>query len=700
MKISIISKFLIFIILFLSASFFVNHLEAQQKIDPELISIGDGLSSSAVKDIIQDSYGLIWVGTEDGLNLYDGYNFETYKNIPGEPTSLLDSDIWGLIEDFDKNIWIAVESGVSRFVRDKNEFINYDFTEIFELSGGQERTFELLLDSNNRLWASSPGGVLFYDRVNDSWKHATYSIADTNRTSLKDLSIAFAQDNSGKVWLGSYENGLMENKNNDTLFFPASIKINPDGVDFTAQGNFITYIYVDPTNVLWITTRNGIYKYYPDRAEIKIIKEYDYAKFRLYNHWNCIVQDETGNVWIGNNFRGILKFDGISDDFEEIELAGHVNIENFGLDISITNIMFDRTGILWITTIEAGILKYDPTKEPFTVFTHDEVDKRSISGNQIFTLLESQVHKNIIFVGTRGTGLNLFDQNSKTFSEIKFFSQNAQFGPSVRSIAEDEDGSLWLGTWGEGIIQMNSQYQEIKRYSNDKFSSNSLSDNSVRVIKKDRNGIYWIGTNSGLNLLNPATQTIRPFGSQEKRRYPQELIDISRDKLNNSNTKFNIDKVGNYENRKMDFNVIKPRKYLVISAGEGTSGSMYDYGWIENSTNDTIWSAREELISYHCGGGNKNRLFIDIINLKPGNYSLNYISDDSHSFDDWNVDEPIYPQFWGIKVIEIDDEILASQIQGYLDQEKDRRFIKGNNIRSIHISDNIVWIGTDAQGFK
>ncbi|MDX1699575.1 MAG: two-component regulator propeller domain-containing protein, partial [Melioribacteraceae bacterium] len=100
-------------------------------IDPAYLSIPEGLSSAFVKNMIQDSYGLMWIGTDNGLHQYDGYKFTRFKNIPGESTSLLDDDVWGLAEDQQKNIWIAHESGVSKFDRSNNKFINYDFQEAF-----------------------------------------------------------------------------------------------------------------------------------------------------------------------------------------------------------------------------------------------------------------------------------------------------------------------------------------------------------------------------------------------------------------------------------------------------------------------------------------------------------------------------------------------------------------------------------------
>ena len=92
--------------------FSIDIIPAQaQEIEPTYISISDGLVNPNVQDVIQDSYGLLWVATSNGLQQYDGYSFETYKHIPGKPTSLLHNNVWGLIEDGEGNIWLQQKWG-------------------------------------------------------------------------------------------------------------------------------------------------------------------------------------------------------------------------------------------------------------------------------------------------------------------------------------------------------------------------------------------------------------------------------------------------------------------------------------------------------------------------------------------------------------------------------------------------------------
>lgn len=125
-----------------------------QEIEPTYISISQGLADPNVQDVIQDSYGLLWIATGNGLQSYDGYRFETFKNIPGNPTTILSSSVWGIAEDADRNIWVATENGIARYNRMNKSFTNYKISEQ-DNSQGATRVFSLFMDSQKILWAAT-----------------------------------------------------------------------------------------------------------------------------------------------------------------------------------------------------------------------------------------------------------------------------------------------------------------------------------------------------------------------------------------------------------------------------------------------------------------------------------------------------------------------------------------------------------------
>lgn len=266
----------VFLLLFI---LLLNSTEMRsQVIQVEKISIPEGLSTTGVKNIFQDSYGLIWIATEDGLNLYDGYKIKVFKNIPGNSESILSSNIWEISEDKDRNLWIATEAGVSKYVRSKNLFINYETKDIVTSTNiSLARINYILVDGKNDVWATTnASGVVKYDSKSDKWEEIKVILSDTVSyySPAIESSYPIREDNNGKIWVGSFGYGLIYYDINDNVFRQAEIIHNSKTPNFTKTGNELSHLFVDQNNVLWITSRSGVYKYYPDTKELKTIIEY------------------------------------------------------------------------------------------------------------------------------------------------------------------------------------------------------------------------------------------------------------------------------------------------------------------------------------------------------------------------------------------------------------------------------------------
>ncbi len=111
-----------------------------------------------------------------------------------------------------------------------------------------------------------------------------------------------------------------------------------------------------------------------------------------------------------------------------------------------------------------------------------------------------------------------------------------------------------------------------------------------------------------------------------------------------------IVRVGNGANLVQPFTLDKPTHIRVYALGEGQNHEMYDYGWIENTSGGVVWEMTYSM-TFHAGGGRKNRMVSTTIVLDKGKYTLHYVSDDSHSFNHWNADPPDDPTMWGITLL-------------------------------------------------
>ena len=106
-----------------------NPVFAQYDSEFEKLTIKDGLSNNDIWQLIQDQYGFLWLATKDGLNVYDGYKFQIFKNSPDDSTSLPSNDCNTVLEDSEKIIWVGTKDGLARYDRVNESFQNYQFTE-------------------------------------------------------------------------------------------------------------------------------------------------------------------------------------------------------------------------------------------------------------------------------------------------------------------------------------------------------------------------------------------------------------------------------------------------------------------------------------------------------------------------------------------------------------------------------------------
>jgi signal transduction histidine kinase/ligand-binding sensor domain-containing protein len=665
--------------------------QTKRVIEPTFLSIPEGLVSSAVNDVIQDSYGLMWIGTDNGLQRYDGNKFETFKSAPGKPTSLHNNLIWDILEDKDHNIWVATDLGVSRYERQKNEFKNFTFGAEVGIAVANGRTFNLLIDSSGRMWATN-GAVelLQYDKPTDTWKRVRYQNEDIVPSGPGSMVLGIMEDSARSIWIGSGRYGLMRMTKDDSAFVEVPVEIK------FVDEKFITGIYSESAANMYITTRTGVYRYNPQTNVLKSIKEYTTDIVDGNNNWNTIGKDKDGNVWIMNNFRGILKFLPNSEQYEEIFVKGADGC-GAGYNCLLTDFMIDRSGIFWIGSGSHGLIKYDPSNKPFSFYSHSEQDAGSIAGNGVFGILASKVKPGFVYTGTRGKGFQVFDPKKQTFETITFKSGAPRFPAYVRSFAEDPDGSLWVGTWEDGLIKFDAGYREIARYPGDGKPGN-LSNPQVRVIRLDNSGTLWIGTNNGLNTLDIATKKIKRFSSITTTSYPQELLDEAGRLMKTTQNVAVIDKVADIENRSTSVDIKDGGKYLVFCVGEGDAGSMADFGWITNATKDTVWVGDDHKATYHAGGAGKNRVVVKLIDLQPGSYTLHYVSDDSHSFDRWNEERPSLTSLYGIALIKTTDENQVTSIQKLLAHQENELVVGGDNIGDICIGKKYVWVASIAEG--
>ena len=183
----------------------------------ETLTIEDGLSQNAVLSIAQDSQGFLWLGTEDGLNKYDGYGFTVYKHDPDDPGSVVDNFISELYVDREGELWIGTRSGLDRFDRETGSFIHYpgeDHPEIY-LDGAW--VISLFEDEDGSLWIGTQAEGLF--ALDIDRREFTRFVDDSGDASLfpEYAARVIFEDSRGNIWIGTHDGLDLFDRPNGTI---------------------------------------------------------------------------------------------------------------------------------------------------------------------------------------------------------------------------------------------------------------------------------------------------------------------------------------------------------------------------------------------------------------------------------------------------------------------------------------------------
>jgi ligand-binding sensor domain-containing protein/serine phosphatase RsbU (regulator of sigma subunit) len=416
------------------------------------ITIENGLSQSRVSSIVQDSKGFIWVGTEDGLNCYDGYGFEIFTFDPNDSNAISNQVIQSLAADDSGNVWVGTSfGGLNKYISENGRFINYRH------------------DPENLNSIAS-------DRVNSIFR-----------------------DNKGNLWLGTAPNGFDYFDIKTGTF--THHRHNPEDPNSLISDDNINFVFQDSRGTVWIGTTVGLDRYYPGT---KTFRHYTYSKHNpngiSSNDVHSVYEGRQGVLWFGTHGAGLNRFDPQNEAFSSYLLN-----ENNPADPSnrISAIMEDRSGLLWVGTWGGGLYQIEKLSRGSNRYRHSPEDRTSISQDFISVLYEDITGE--IWIGTDLNGMNKVDRSATKFKTVSAMrgKKNSLSHNQVRAFWEDDGGVLWLGTAGGGLERYDRRMGTFKNYRHIPGDPNSLSHNAVRAIYQDLSGILWLGTGRGINRFDP-----------------------------------------------------------------------------------------------------------------------------------------------------------------------------------------------------
>ena len=455
-----------------------------------------GLSANNITCILRDRQGFMWFGTRDGLNRYDSYDFDVYKNVPDDTQSLSSNYVTSIIQDRKGDIWVGTwGGGLNRFDRAKRRFVRY---------GGlvhSDFINALLEDSEGRIWVgSNDHGVWVYDPKADHVSLLTSIAGDPGSLSDNDV-LAILEDHAHRVWLGTSHGGLNRYDPQSRRFVRYVYR---QGDAESLAANTVTKIFEDGRQRLWVGMRDGgLDLFDPLHGTFRHFRNDPHTPNSLVSNVVLALEDDDqGNLWVGTENGGISI---LEKDLMGFRTCVHDDVDNTSLNnSSIYSLYRDPQGNIWVGTADGGINLFSRNANSFVHYRHS-TSTESLSNNNVLDILGDRDH---LWVGTDGGGLDEMDPRTGKFTHFVHGAADGKSicGNHVLSLCKDAAGNLWAGTWGNGITVIGRDGKVACQYKHDDTDSNSLGGNNVYAITDDREGTVWVATyGDGLNQFNTKT---------------------------------------------------------------------------------------------------------------------------------------------------------------------------------------------------
>ena len=473
-KINII---LILVCIFSCLKISTSYANIRESFNFKNITIEDGLSQSTVETIYQDSKGYIWIGTNDGLDRYNGYEFKHYKHDKYDKNSIANNYIVDIIEDKNGYIWVSTIGGLSRINPDKDEIKNY-YSKEDSGNLSNSNLWQILCTKDNRLIASTIDGLNVYDKNKDKFTRILYKEGELPSQYIYSLE----EDINGHIWVGT-DNGLVELDKDLNI-----VKSYQDAIEDSDVYN----VYDDSKGNIWVCTLdNGLFKINLDDKSVENYKNNNSKISIPSNNVRDIISDSEGKLWIATD-KGLCTFDYEREEFITYNKKSYQS--NSLIDDEIFCLLKDSSGLIWIGTY-SGISRFNPNSN-FTHFKLDPYEDNSISGNVIHGIYEDD--DKTLWIGTNESGVNVINGES-----IKHL--NKENSNIVSDLIEDITGFknyIFIGT-NEGLSVLVKNDKTAKNYTITNYTTkDGLPSNKIRSLFIDSKGYLWIGTNKGLAILD------------------------------------------------------------------------------------------------------------------------------------------------------------------------------------------------------
>ncbi|HEY0760721.1 MAG TPA: two-component regulator propeller domain-containing protein [Acidisarcina sp.] len=428
----------------------------------------NGLPQNTVRAVLQTRDGYLWLATDGGLVRFDGAQFVVFDK--QSPAGLRSNAITALLEDRSGALWIGTTDGlVRRRGAEFTSFTTADGLPANNVSG-------LYQDRGGSLWILTSGGAAVLKDRTDVRPGAGSRPRFGAVAGAIDLSsnAAIAQAADGSMWIGG-ATGVFILRDGERVSPPAGLAaLETEALAAAADGS------------IWIGTRSGV-EVVSSAGQITTL---DQRQGLPADDVTTLLADSAARVWIGTARGLVLLQNGRTAKYGVKDgLPGE----------HIQAIYSDREGAIWVST-NRGVARFDAGH--FSAFG----PRDGLSGNVVLSMLEDR--EGSLWLGTESGGLTVLrDQKFTTYTAASGLSEDL-----VRSVYQDRAGVLWIGTNGGGLDRGNGSTPDRSAGGPPAFTNlstaNGLSSNIVLAIADDHEGSLWVGTPDGLDRIRNGHVTV------------------------------------------------------------------------------------------------------------------------------------------------------------------------------------------------
>ncbi|GAB3841760.1 sensor histidine kinase [Hymenobacter jeollabukensis] len=457
---------------------------AAQNLTFRALSSQVGLSENSVSCLTQDRAGFLWLGTQDGLNRYDGASFRVFRGDPQRPGTLLSNFIQDIAADPRGGVWVGTGGGgLSYYDPLKESFTSYSEGVIAD-----DFVWSVFCDRQGLVWAGSEKALNLIDPKTGKvrqFRHAQAVSGNVHRNSIR----AITQTPDGRIWVGTGEGRI------SVVDFKTGRLVPLAG---WAPGSAIKSLAATPRNGLWVAAADGGGLCFIDLlTNQKTHFRHDPARVGSLpsNEVNAVLVDQQERVWVGT-VRGLCRYDAAADYFTVWQHQLN-NPRSLPTD-KVISLFQDRSGLLWGGT-DQGVVSFEPRPNAFT----QPVPSRFTG--PVWAVAEDAVGN--LWVGSETNGLLRHDPISGRVTTYRANPADPQALPEdfIRAVLPDRAGRLWVGTRSKGLTYLDPATGRFRRFRHNPADPTSLSDDNVRCVYEDRQGRIWVGTEGGLNLIDPVS---------------------------------------------------------------------------------------------------------------------------------------------------------------------------------------------------